>query len=207
MAATDVYPVPRKNAIYRLEFFMQDTSGAGVTGITPVVNISKDQAAPGAASGSVTEIGLGLYWVEFTATEMNADTIGVVITGTGAVTTAIILNPEESGDIRVNVTELSSNSVSASNLSGSAGSMLRGIVSYANFSANNTTFRCDNITEATPDHLNGRRGVWVESEAGTDALQFEMVTITGYSLISGEGTFTVTTMTDSPADNDELIIL
>lgn len=68
----------------------------------------------------------------------------------------------------------------------SAGGLV-GTVSTANDAGSSTTFRCSDVTEATADHYKGKQP-WTLS--GTLLKQWGGV-VTAYSLISGEGAFTV----------------
>jgi len=45
-----------------------------------------------------------MYYLDLTATEMNADTVAIIVktSTSGAKTTPIVLYPEEAGDIRAN---------------------------------------------------------------------------------------------------------
>jgi hypothetical protein len=65
-----------------------------------------------------------------------------------------------------------------------------------------TEFQADDITEATADHYNGRIIVWT-----TGALAGQATDITDYALVTTIGQFTVTAMTEAPANNDTGIIL
>lgn len=65
-----------------------------------------------------------------------------------------------------------------------------------------TQFEAADITEATSDHYNGRVILWTSG-----ALSGQAAVITDYALVSGRGRFTVTTMTEAPADTDTFIII
>jgi hypothetical protein len=109
MAATDAMAVPKKNTAYRHTFVILDADGDPVSGAAGLDSeVSKDGAAFADCTNEATEIGTsGFYYLDLTATEMNADTVAVrVQTSTsGAKTEPIILYPEKAGDIRVNVTQ------------------------------------------------------------------------------------------------------
>ena len=60
-----------------------------------------------------------------------------------------------------------------------------------------TEFQADDITEATADHYIGRIVTWL-----TGALTGQSTDITDYANVGGIGQFTVTAMTDAPANND-----
>lgn len=65
-----------------------------------------------------------------------------------------------------------------------------------------TMFECDDITEATADHFNGRQAYFLGG-----ALADQTCVITDYALVSGRGRFTTSTRTDAPANNDLVIII
>lgn len=108
MASTDARPIPQKGVAYRAYFPIYDADGALVSGATGLDSeVSKDGAAFADATNEATEIGSsGLYYLDLTATEMNADAVIVVVKSTEGLTQPIILYPEESGDLRVNVTQI-----------------------------------------------------------------------------------------------------
>lgn len=65
-----------------------------------------------------------------------------------------------------------------------------------------TQFQADDITEATPDHYNGRLVLFTSG-----VLNGQMTVIDDYVLVGGIGQFTVTAMTEPPANNDTFLIL
>lgn len=113
MASTDAKPIPQKNVAYRVTFPIFDADGDLVTGATGLDSeVSKDGAAFADCTNEATEIATssGIYYLDLTSTEMNADTVAVIIktSSSGAKTTPIIMYPEEAGDIRVNATQWNS---------------------------------------------------------------------------------------------------
>jgi uncharacterized phosphosugar-binding protein len=105
MAATDARPVPKKNTAYRLYFGIFSTTGALITGATALDSeVSKDAAAFADCTSEATEIGTsGIYYLDLTATEMNADAV-VVQTKTSSANAVVVvtaLYPQEEGDIVV----------------------------------------------------------------------------------------------------------
>lgn len=112
MAATDARPVPQKNVAYRAYFPILDADGDPVSGAASLDSeVSKDGAAFADCTNEATEIGTsGIYYLDLTSGEMNADaTVVQVKTATaGAKTTVLVLYPEETGDIRVNATQVNS---------------------------------------------------------------------------------------------------
>lgn len=109
MASTDARPVPQKNVAYRVTFPIFDADGDLVTGATGLDSeVSKDGGTFADCTNEATEIATssGMYYLDLTSTEMNADTVAVIVktSSSGAKTTPIVMYPEEAGDIRVNVT-------------------------------------------------------------------------------------------------------
>jgi hypothetical protein len=110
MASTDARPIPQKNVAYRVTFPIFDADGDLVTGATGLDSeVSKDGGTFADCTNEATEIATssGMYYLDLTSTEMNADTVAIIVktSSSGAKTTPIVLYPEEAGDIRVNVTQ------------------------------------------------------------------------------------------------------
>jgi len=85
----------------------------------------------------------------------------------------------------------------------SAGQIIPGKVEVTPTAATSTSFAAADITEATTDHYKNRTILWT----GTSVLAGSVAQITGYSLVSGQGVFTVSTMQDTPSDNDTFVII
>lgn len=120
MASTDGRPVPIKNTAYRATFPILDADGDLVTGATGLDSeVSKDAGAFTDCTNEATEIATasGMYYVDLTSTEMNADTVAVIVkTSTvGAKTTVLVFYPQEAGDIKVDVESISGDSTAADN--------------------------------------------------------------------------------------------
>lgn len=108
MASTDARPVPQKNVAYRLTFPILDADGDLVTAAGSLDSeISKDGGMFTDCTNEATEIATssGMYFLDLTSTEMNADTVAIIVKSSGGKTTPIVLYPEEAGDIRVNLTQ------------------------------------------------------------------------------------------------------
>lgn len=108
MASTDARPIPIKNTAYRVTFPILNASGDLVTGATGLDSeISKDAGTFADCTNEATEIASssGIYYLDLTSTEMNADCVAIIVktSSSGAKTTPIILYPQESGDIKVDV--------------------------------------------------------------------------------------------------------
>ncbi|TVM02600.1 MAG: hypothetical protein CV087_09370 [Candidatus Brocadia sp. WS118] len=108
MAASDAKPYPKKNEAFRVTFPIFDDDGDLVSGAAGLDSeISKDGGTFTDCTNEATEIATssGMYFLDLTATEMNADTVTIIVktSTSGAKTTPIVLYPVEDGDIPVDV--------------------------------------------------------------------------------------------------------
>lgn len=87
-------------------------------------------------------------------------------------------------------------------LKASIKTVVRGTVSDAHTAPTTSLFAAADITEATGDHFLGRVIIFTSG-----ALKDQATDITAYALVSGEGAFTVTAMTDAPANGDTFVIV
>lgn len=94
------------------------------------------------------------------------------------------------------------NATAAAKLGKSADSMLTGTVDNTAHTPTTTVFECDDITEATADHYKNRVIIFTSG-----ALVKQVCSITAYALTGGRGRFTVSTLTEAPANDDTLIIV
>jgi hypothetical protein len=120
MAASDARPIPRKNTAYRVTFPIFDADGDLVTGATGLDSeYSGDAGTFADCTNEATEIATasGMYYLDLTSGELNYDTVAVIVktSSSGAKTTPIILYPEELGDIRVDVGQISGDATAADN--------------------------------------------------------------------------------------------
>ena len=118
MASTDARPVPIKNAAFRAVFPLLDADGDLVTGATGLDSeVSKDQGTFADCTNEATEIATasGMYYLDLTSTEMNADCVAIIVktTSSGAKTTVLVFYPVEAGDIDVDVTAWNGTAVSS----------------------------------------------------------------------------------------------
>lgn len=116
MAATDAKPIPIKNQAHRHTFPLYDATGDLVTGAGSLdTEISKDAATFTDCTNEAVEIATssGMYYIDLTATEMNADTVALIVKSTLAKTLPIVLCPQESGDIPVQVEGMDAGVVTA----------------------------------------------------------------------------------------------
>lgn len=79
-------PKPRgvRAQAFGLSFMMLTTDGLPATGLSVSVMISKNGGAAVATTNAPADVGLGLYYLSLTATEMTADMIGLRFTASGA---------------------------------------------------------------------------------------------------------------------------
>jgi len=113
MAASDAKPVPIKNTAYRVTFPIYDADGDLVTGATGLDSeVSKDAGTFADCTNEATEIATssGIYYLDLTSTEMNADCVAVIVktSSSGAKTTVLIMYPQESGDVKATVEDYAS---------------------------------------------------------------------------------------------------
>jgi hypothetical protein len=103
MASTDSRPLPLKNTALRITFPIYDADGDLVTGATGLDSeVSKDGGTFADCTNEATEIATasGMYYLDLTSTEMNADTVAVIVktTSSGAKTSVFVMYPYEAGD-------------------------------------------------------------------------------------------------------------
>jgi hypothetical protein len=118
MAAGDASAFGRKNVAYRVTFPIFDADGDLVTGATGLDSeVSKDGGMFADCTNEATEIATssGIYFLDLTATEMNADTVAVIVktSSSGAKTTALVIYPLKDGDLTANVTQIAGQTASA----------------------------------------------------------------------------------------------
>jgi len=121
MAATDAKPIPVKGQAYRVTFPILDADGDLVSGAADLDSeVSKDGGAFTDCTNEATEIATssGIYYLDLTADEKNADTVTVVVktSSSGAKTTSMVLYPAEDVDIPVNVKAVSDDTGAAGNM-------------------------------------------------------------------------------------------
>lgn len=108
MASTDAKPVPVKNSAYRITFPIYKADGTLITGAAGLDSeVSKDAGTAVDCTNEATEIATatGLYYLDLTASEMNADCVAIKVKSstTDAVPQVFVLYPQETGDIKVDV--------------------------------------------------------------------------------------------------------
>jgi hypothetical protein len=118
MASTDAKPIPVKNAALRITFAIYDNTGSLVTGATGLDSeVSKDGGTFADCTNEATEIATssGIYYLDLTSTEMNADTVAIQVkTSTAnAKTSVFIIYPYEAGDTNTFADDLLKRDMSA----------------------------------------------------------------------------------------------
>lgn len=185
MASTDSRPLPLKNTAYRRSFVILGADGRVVPGITWATSrISKDNAAFANTSNSVQAVGEGNYYIDLTASEMNADSITWKGTHTtdGAPDFWFTLHPKESADVSVT---LESNQ-DVRNVTGTVAS----VTALAANSINDAAIAADAKGAFVPDGDFKR-----DNTAGQDEYTYQFVnTTTAAPLAAGSitGTPTIT---------------
>lgn len=123
MASSDARLIPYKNAAWRVTFPILDADGDLVTGATGLDSeISQDGGTFADCTNEATEIATasGMYFLDLTSTEMNADTVALIVktSTSGAKTTALVAYPQEADDIRVSVTQWTGTAVASPDTAG-----------------------------------------------------------------------------------------
>ncbi len=121
MASTDARPVAQKNVAFRLYFWVYDVAGDLKGSLdTPDSEIVKDDGAAADCTNEATATSgsPGRFYIDLTSTEMNADAVGYKLTTADSDVKPLTVDiyPEEAGDIRVDVTQISGDSTAADNL-------------------------------------------------------------------------------------------
>jgi len=119
MASSDASAFGRKNVAYRITFPILDADGDLVSGATGLDSeVSKDGGTFADCTNEATEIATssGVYYLDLTSTEMNADTVAVIVktTSSGAKTMTLVIYPLKDGDIIANMTQVGGQTASAS---------------------------------------------------------------------------------------------
>ena len=115
MAASDAKPVNVRAAAARFTFPILDADGDLVSGATGLDSeFSEDAAAFGDCASEATEIATssGMYYLDVANTEMDGDTVAIIIKSSTGKTTPIVVYPVEGGDIDVDVTFIAGSAVS-----------------------------------------------------------------------------------------------
>lgn len=97
-AKTDNLPsgIAKNVALSNFPFTMVDATDFATpeTGLTVTAQVSKDGAPFAAMTNAVAEVGNGVYTIDITAAEMNADTVSLKFTATGAAQRVVVLKTD-----------------------------------------------------------------------------------------------------------------
>jgi fructose-specific component phosphotransferase system IIB-like protein len=107
-----------------------------------------------------------------------------------------------SGRANADVTHLNGSTANLLKQIAALSTMVTGTVDTGSFTATTTAFESDDVTEATTSHYVGRNVLFTSG-----ALLGQAARITAYELSGANGKFTVTTMTEAPANNDTFVIV
>ena len=124
MAASDATPWAIKGQAYRVTFPIMDADGDLVTGAAGLDSeVSKDGGAFADCTNEATEIATssGVYYLDLTASEMNAGTVAILVKSStsGAKTTTLVLYPITNGlDLPVNVKYVNGGAVTGTGVAG-----------------------------------------------------------------------------------------
>lgn len=204
MAATDSRPVPIKNTAYRVIFPILDADGDLVIGAAGLDSeVSKDCGTFADCTNEATEIATssGVYYLDLTSTEMNADSVAVIVktSTSGAKTTTIVLYPQESGDIKADLQSLNGDTTSAANLAKTTRAIGRGTVTTG-ASTTSVPTSAFSPSGAAADQFKGRV-ITFDADTTTTALRGVSTDITASSNAASP-TFTVTALPATPASGD-----
>lgn len=176
------------------------------------VTIASVTGAVGSVTGAVGSVTGAVGSVTGNVGGNVTGSVGSVVGAVGSVTGAVgsvtgnvggnVVGSVASVTAGVNATQINSSANAAARLALAAAQMIPGTVDSTAFSPTTTVFEADDITEATADHYNGRLILWTSG-----ALVGQVTDVTDYALSGGRGRFTVTAMTEAPANNDTFILV
>jgi hypothetical protein len=107
-----------------------------------------------------------------------------------------------SGRANADVTHLNGGTANLLKQIAALSTMVTGTVDTGSFTPTTTAFEADDVTEATTSHYVGRNVLFTSG-----ALLGQAARITAYQLSGANGKFTVTTMTEAPANNDTFVVV
>ena len=198
MASTDARAFPTKNTAYRVTFPILDADGDLVTGATGLDSeISKDGGTFADCTNEATEIATssGMYYLDLTSTEMNADTVAIIVktSSSGAKTTPMVFYPAT-----LSVAQLGVNAVQL----GGTAQTGRDIGASVLLSSGTGTGQLDITSGVVKANLAQILGTALTETAGQIAAAFKQF----FDVASPTGTMkaitsvgTVTTLTNLPA--------
>jgi hypothetical protein len=169
MAASDARLFPLKNTALRVSFSLRDASNDLVTGATCDSEVPKDGAAFADCTNEATEIGAtGIYYLDLTSTEMNADTVIVQVkSGGSAKVLVLIMYPLEDGDIPVNLKYWNGSAVASPDTAGYPKVTIKSGTGTGEVSLSSGTVTAGTVSDKTGYAL---------SSSGVDAIWDETLT-------------------------------
>jgi hypothetical protein len=204
MASGDAIPIPRKGVAYRVTFPILDADGDLVTGAAGLDSeVSKDAGTFTDCTNEATEIATasGMYYLDLTSGEMTADCVAIIVktSTSGAKTVPIVLYPQETGDISVDVTSINADATAAANLAKTTRAIGRGTVTTG---ASSTSIPTSAFTPAgsVTDQFKGRI-ITFDADTLTAALRGQATDIQG-NTSGATPTFTVTALAGSIGSGD-----
>jgi len=178
-------------------------SGTPKTGLSPTVDIHKiSDSSLAINDGAMAEVAGGFYKYTFAGHDATEDYTFIVDSVTLTNDERYAIGSIDSVLASIGTVTTALTSAAATKLALSAGTIVAGTVSYDVTAASAVVFYSDDITEATADHYNGRIVIFTSGGIANQATD-----ITDYSLVSGEGKFTVTELAEIPADNVTFVIV
>lgn len=202
MASTDARPVPVKNTALRVTFPILDADGDLVSGAAGLDSeVSKDAGTFADCTNEATEIATssGIYYLDLTSTEMNADTVSVQVKSstTGAKTTVIVLYPQEAGDIKVDVQSINASTTAAAAQQALADTAVSASVDTATLAASTTEFETSLTSSVATDFYKGRSIIFTSGALANQATRITASTYTANSKVK----MTVVALTAAPANS------
>jgi hypothetical protein len=194
--------------------FVDETDGktaeTGLTITSGDVQVWKEGGTSLAAKNDATAAthrGIGYYSVPLDVTDTNTLgqlTVAVHESGALPVRHDFLVVKDHVYDtftgsdfLQVDARQIAGTTNSATQLSRIAGTMQMGTVDDSANPPTTTYFEAADITEATADHYIGKIVTFLSGN-----LQHQSTEITDYALVGANGAFTVTAMTEAPADGD-----
>ena len=204
MASTDAIPIPRKNVAYRITFPILDNTGALVTGAAALDSeVSKDAGTFADCTNEATEIATasGMYYLDLTSTEMNADCVAIVVktSTSNAKTVPIVLYPQETGDIKTDLQSINTDTTSAANIAKTTRAIGRGTCTTGGSTTSIVTSAFA-PAGSVADKFKGRI-ITFDADTTTANLQGQSTDITANTSAAAP-TFTVTALTTAPVSGD-----
>ena len=152
MASTDASAYPIKNTAWRVTFPILDADGDLVTGATGLDSeISKDAGTFADCTNEATEIATssGMYYLDLTSTEMNADTVAIIVKSSGK-TTPIVVYPITASvaKLGVNLVNIAGSAVSTSTAQLGVNAVQAGGTAWGSGAITAGAFASDAITAA-----------------------------------------------------------